>query len=260
MTQTMDRSLLSEQMRPQDPFNVVRDEVDNAVAQTTQLYTQWQSMLEESYDSGELQKVAKEITEKINGVNWDLQDLQETIDVVEKNRQKFKIDHSELENRKAFIVKTHDTINRIKADIDNPQVKHIIQRNARSQLMKKREGVNNRFAKLDQAIEQDNDKFVQNETQIQQQIVSNQNADLDQLHTSVVKLGQMGEEIHEELNLQGKILDDLEHEVEKTDGRLVGAIKRVNRIIDQTSDTKSMIVIIVLIIILAAIVLAVIFL
>ena len=34
--------------------------------------------------------------------------------------------------------------------------------------MRKREAGNNRFAKLDQAIEQDNEKFLQNETQVQQ--------------------------------------------------------------------------------------------
>lgn len=70
--------------------------------------------------------------------------------------------------------------------------------------MRKREAGNNRFAKLDQAIEQDNENFLNNETQVQQQIARQQDEDLDKLHTNVKKIGAMGETISEELKTQGK--------------------------------------------------------
>ena len=48
------------------------------------------------------------------------QDLDDTVQIVEKNPAKFKIDASELAVRKAFIQQTRDEVNLMKARAENP--------------------------------------------------------------------------------------------------------------------------------------------
>ena len=82
-----------------------------------------------------------------------------------------------------------------------------------------------------------------------QQVVRQQDEDLDKLHQNVKKIGAMGETISEELKTQEKycshffqkaeacrMIDDLDTEVEKTDNRIVGAVRKVNEMIDKASS------------------------
>ena len=50
-----------------------------------------------------------------------LQDLDDTVQIVEKNPAKFRIDSAELSVRKAFIQQTRDEVNRMKEWAENPE-------------------------------------------------------------------------------------------------------------------------------------------
>ena len=49
-----------------------------------------------------------------------MQDLDDTVQIVEKNPAKFRIDASELAVRKAFIQQTRDEVNLMKDRAENP--------------------------------------------------------------------------------------------------------------------------------------------
>lgn len=51
--------------------------------------------------------------------NFLFQDLEDTIQIVEKNPSKFRIDSQELNNRKVFIQQTRDEVNEMKTKAQN---------------------------------------------------------------------------------------------------------------------------------------------
>ena len=69
------------------------------------------SIYERYFGSSEIQKRIFEIQSNIN-YNW--QDLDDTVQIVEKNPAKFRIDSSELLVRKSFIQQTRDEVNQMK--------------------------------------------------------------------------------------------------------------------------------------------------
>jgi len=103
-------------MALEDPFFVVKDEVLKALLKTRDLFESWK-MGEEGRDlrSAEEQEWSTtELRNSLRSIEWDLEDLDDTVQIVEKNPAKFRIDSSELLVRKSFIQQTRDEVNQMK--------------------------------------------------------------------------------------------------------------------------------------------------
>jgi len=72
---------------------------------------------------------------------------------------------------------------------------------------------------------------------------------LDGLGAVVGNLGAMGEQIHVELVNQGQMIEELDNEVDQTQGRLAHLTKNINKLL-KDSDNKQLCMIAVLIIVL----------
>ena len=57
---------------------------------------------------------ATELRNALRSIEWDLEDLDDTVQIVEKNPAKFRIDAAELAVRKGFIAATRDEVARMK--------------------------------------------------------------------------------------------------------------------------------------------------
>lgn len=55
----------------------------------------------------------------LRSIEWDVEDLEDTIQIVEKNPTKFRIDGAELAVRKGFIESTKDEVRRMKERLTN---------------------------------------------------------------------------------------------------------------------------------------------
>jgi len=119
-------------MALEDPFFVVKDEVLKALLKTRDLFESWR-IGQEGLDGGgggsvpeilrsseEQEWATTELRNSLRSIEWDLEDLDDTVQIVEKNPAKFKIDASELAVRKAFIQQTRDEVNLMKARAENP--------------------------------------------------------------------------------------------------------------------------------------------
>lgn len=106
----------------------------------------------------------------------------------------------------------------------------------RQALMKKKGfgGNPSRYAKLDEAIAEDNSKFINGQDAMQMQILQRQDEELDALGRSVAVLGNMGKTMSAELAAQGQMLEDLGDEVTQTDTRLGAARRKVDALIQKT--------------------------
>eukprot|EP00727_Mastigamoeba_balamuthi_P012115 m51a1_g7526 putative C-tail anchored protein, N-terminal Syntaxin and C-terminal SNARE domain (251) ;mRNA; r:31146-32302 len=242
----------------QDPFNVVRSEVEQNLEAMMAQYQQWTRMLESGSDSQDFAALGKEITGKAANIEYDLQDLEETVRIVEQNRAKFKIETAEIDNRKRFITQTRESLQRVRAEIENPESRDKAHANSRSLLMKKREP--GKFTKLDEYIEESNQQFLEGQQQAQAQIIEHQDGKLDQLSHTIVQIGEMGNVMADELDAQGRLLGDLDHKVETTNSRLVVTKKRLDKLLEQTKAKGSYILIGILIVLLILVVLAAVYL
>jgi len=246
----------------QDPFYVVKEEVLQSVNGVTTLYDRWQELLRTTNTSqnDEFKWTTNQLRTGIKSIEWDLQDLEETIGIVESNRQKFRLEQAEVDSRKKFISETQYIIKKMKEELNNATTKGKLDNDNRESLMKKaasRDQARDRFDALDNAIRSDNDSFIRDQHQMQDQIMKDQDAELDKLGEVVGVIGQMGNSIYSELNVHKQIIDDLDNEVDNTQGRLTSVMRRVNKLLESTSDRVQWCVIIVLILILIGLVIIV---
>jgi len=247
----------------QDPFYVVKEEVQQSVNGITTLYDRWQELLKttNTATNDEFKWTTNQLRTGIKSIEWDLQDLEETIGIVESNRQKFRLEQAEVDSRKKFISETQYIIKKMKEELNNTQTKGKMENDQKSELMRNNKGstrdVPDRFSGLDEAIKSDNDAYIRNQAQVQDQIIRQQDTDLDDLSNVVGVLGQIGTSIHSELEQQSRILDDLEAGVDNTSGRLNSVMRRVNKLLESTSDRVQWCLIIVLTLILIGLVIVV---
>ncbi|XP_058054936.1 syntaxin-6 isoform X1 [Anopheles bellator] len=100
----------------EDPFFVVKDEVFKALNKTRGLYIRWRE-LNDAHSGGstaEADWTTTELKNSLRSIEWDLEDLEDTISIVEKNPSKFKIDNRELSTRRHFIDATRDEVKSMK--------------------------------------------------------------------------------------------------------------------------------------------------
>lgn len=246
----------------QDPFYVVKEEVQQSVNGITTLYDRWQELLKttNTAQNDEFKWTTNQLRTGIKSIEWDLQDLEETIGIVESNRQKFRLEQAEVDSRKKFISETQYIIKKMKEDLNNSQTKGKLDNDSREALMKPKGGrsdPSNRYEKLDDAIKSDNDSFINSQAQTQETMIRQQDTELDELGNVVGVLGQMGKQINTELEQQSRILGDMEAGVDSTSARLSSVMRRVNKLLESTSDRVQWCLIIVLTLILVGLVIIV---
>jgi hypothetical protein len=101
-------------MSLEDPFFVVRDEVRQSLTSAQQQYSQWSMLLDSDVDPEKVQSVGSELKNLIKSIEWDLEDLDQTIKIAEANPAKFRLNYGELESRKQFIRDTRAVVKKIK--------------------------------------------------------------------------------------------------------------------------------------------------
>ena len=108
-------------------------EVQKTVNSIQELYSRWQDLLSNPSTAGkdEFTWTANEIKNNIRSVEWDLEDLEETIGIVEANPSKFTLSANEISSRKAFIGNIRKTAQSIKDDISSLETKAKVEKSNR---------------------------------------------------------------------------------------------------------------------------------
>jgi len=235
----------------QDPFYVVKEEVQQSVSGITTLYDRWQELQKNSNtaQNDEYKWTVNQLKTGIKSIEWDLQDLEETIGIVEGNRQRFKLEQAEVESRKKFIQETKSVIKKMKDDLNSASSKGRETNDQRQALMQTKTpkgDPNDRYAGLNGVIQQDNDRMIGDQQGQQMQIMRQQDQELDAISNTIGQLGAMGEAIHTELSSQSRMLDEMNDRVDQTDSRLTNVMRKVNHLLESTSDRVQWCLIIVL--------------
>ncbi|KAM4629009.1 syntaxin-6 [Polymixia lowei] len=240
-------------MSMEDPFFVVKGEVQKAVNTAQGLHQRWSELLQDPAGASkeEMDWTTNELRNSLRSIEWDLEDLDETISIVESNPKKFNLDAVELSKRKAFITSTRQTVKEMKDHMSGPVAVAISDKKNRQVLLGDsgpqgsiwQPGTgsgsgSNKYTRLDQELQTANSHFIE-EQQTQQQLIAEQQDDqLELVSGTIGVLKNMSERIGMELDEQAVMLDDFTHEIDNTHSRLDNVMKKLAKVSHMTSDRR----------------------
>ncbi|KAM7012888.1 syntaxin-6 [Tautogolabrus adspersus] len=232
-------------MSMEDPFFVVKGEVLKAVNAAQSLHHRWSELLQEGGGASkeEMDWTTNELRNSLRSIEWDLEDLDETISIVESNPKKFNLDAPELMKRKAFITSTRQTVKEMKEQMSSPAAAQ--DRKNKQALLGERGAQGpiwqpgpDKFGRLDRQLQTANSQFIEGQQGQQQLIAEQQDEQLELVSGTIGVLKNMSERIGMELDEQSVMLDDFTHDVDNTQTKLDNVMKKLAKVSHMTSDRR----------------------
>ncbi|XP_061593500.1 syntaxin-6 [Cololabis saira] len=250
-------------MSMEDPFFVVKGEVQKAVNAAQILHHRWIQLLQDGGGASkeEVDWTTNELRNSLRSIEWDLEDLDETISIVESNPKKFNLDAAELLKRKAFITSTRHTVKDMKEQMLSPGTATADVKNKQTLLGDHGplgsiwQPGPDKYSRLDRQLQSVNSQFIEEHQAQQQLMVDQQDEQLELVSGTIGVLKNMSEQIGMELEEQSEILDDFGHEMDHTQSRLDNVMKKLAKVSHMTSDRRQWCAICVLLGILLVVVL-----
>lgn len=230
----------------EDPFFVVKGEVQKAVNAAQSLHQRWSELLQEGGGASkeEMDWTTNELRNSLRSIEWDLEDLDETISIVESNPKKFNLDAAELSKRKAFITSTKQTVKEMKEQMSSPTAVSLDKKNKQALLGDRgaqgpiwQPGAD-KYSRLDHQLQNANTQFIDEQQNQQQMIAEQQDEQLELVSGTIGVLKNMSERIGMELDEQAVMLDDFSHEMDNTHSRLDNVMKKLAKVSHMTSDRR----------------------
>lgn len=230
----------------EDPFFVVKGEVQKAVNAAQSLHQRWSELLQEGGGASkeEMDWTTNELRNSLRSIEWDLEDLDETISIVESNPKKFNLDSAELSKRKGFITNTRQTVKEMKEQMSSPAAVSLDKKNKQALLGER--GAQgpiwqpgpDKYTRLDNQLQTANSQFIEEQQTQQQLIADQQDEQLELVSGTIGVLKNMSERIGMELDEQAVMLDDFGHEMDNTHSRLDNVMKKLAKVSHMTSDRR----------------------
>ncbi|KAG1688942.1 Syntaxin-6 [Nymphon striatum] len=216
-------------------------EVEKAIRKANSLFLHLCDLQKDSnfVSKGEVDWTTKELKTSLRSIEWDLEDLEETITIVEKNPKKFKILESEIASRRSFVENTKTEILSMKSLMSNSSKNY--DKKSRQSLLGGLSSTHSashgsaKYSRLPSPDSNHHDSFVTDMGDQQQLILETHDDQLDLIQGSVGTLKTMSRQIGDELEEQSIILDELTHEVETTDSKLDGTMKKMAKVLHMTN-------------------------
>eukprot|EP00298_Acanthocystis_sp_HF-20_P008125 c17489_g1_i1.p1 GENE.c17489_g1_i1~~c17489_g1_i1.p1 ORF type:complete len:185 (+),score=41.59 c17489_g1_i1:306-860(+) len=183
-----------------------------------------------------------------------MKEMSSTIQTVERSKV-YQIPATEIAQRKKFVAECQAQARNIKQELMNHDLLN--------DRVTKRPPTNNsnqsQDSKKKSIYSQNNADFIDGEFKQQEQIFKEQEQDLEGLGHTVKRLGSIGVAINQELNHHSKLIDEMDQEVERTQGRLRSTMAKVHKLLEESSDNTKIRIIIFLIIVMVVLLFLVIY-
>jgi len=245
-------------MALEDPFYVVKDEVIKALHKTRELYERWRIGDEgiEIRSAEEQEWAATELRNSLRSIEWDLEDLDDTVQIVEKNPAKFRIDANDLVARKNFIKQTKEEVEIMKQKSSVQNKNSAAHRFSEGQMDTQNipspsgQGVgglvpgNNKYSRLattgspSHGYVASTQELIQQQIRQQEQLVLHQDAQLSQMSQSVGTLRNVSSAIGSELDEQAVMLDEFGAEIEQAETKLDATMRKMAKVLNLANDRR----------------------
>lgn len=216
----------------EDPWPQMEKQVG---AMLTELSTQMQRFRETATPTVIAEN---ELLESVSSCNEAVEDMRFALDTAMEHPESFAITAEDLQSR----------AERIRGwERDMMKAQQLAEKVQAAQ--RKRMAAAQDDGGMDSAQRENND-FLRQEHEVQHNIMQQDDATLDRLSSGIHRVKDTAVNIHDELNTQEHILDDIDRGMTRVQQRLDGAMKKVGKLIDSTSDKGKLICIAVLFVIL----------
>uniref|UniRef100_A0A674C2E9 Syntaxin-10-like n=1 Tax=Salmo trutta TaxID=8032 RepID=A0A674C2E9_SALTR len=219
-----------------DGVGVVPGRVQKALSRARSLYERWEELLEEGtqVSKDELDWSTNELRNCLRAIDWDLEDLSETISIVESNPGKFRLGENELQERRDFVERTRQAVQEMKDQLSSPSVVAQAEKKNRQALM----GTSgqDRSDGLESHLVSANSRYIQDQQEQQQLIMQDQDEQLELVTGSIRVLKDMSGRIGDELDQQAVMLGEFGEEMDQTGSRMNSVLKKMEKVSHMTSS------------------------
>ncbi|XP_039020667.1 syntaxin-61-like [Hibiscus syriacus] len=225
--------------KAQDPFYIVKEEIQDSIDKLQVSFHQWERV---PPGTGEQVHLTKDLLANCDSIQWQVDELDKAISVAARDPSWYGIDEVELESRRRWTanarIQVADVKKAVGARKENDNSASVIRRELMRLPDSQQADISNHYSA------EDNDDFIESESDRQMLLIKQQDEELDELSASVQRIGGVGLTIHEELLAQEKILDELGTEMDSTKNRL-DFIQKKMAIVMKKAGAKGQIMIII---------------
>ncbi|KYN26692.1 Syntaxin-6, partial [Trachymyrmex cornetzi] len=202
----------------------------------------------------ELDWTTTELRKALRSIEWDLDDLEDTIyilfqsernipiqfTIIEFDFKFFKIDNKELTVQRSFIEQAREEV-KIMKDKLNLSRSRDRDSTARQPLLDNspaRVPANHgttKYSKLENEIDSPNRQFLSDTMQQQNSMMRQQDEQLDMIGETVGTLKTVSRQINSELDEQAVMLDEFGNELETTDSKLDATMKKMAKVLHMSN-------------------------
>jgi len=169
----------------------------------------------------------KQLKRHIKNAESTLKDVQTTVQVVERDREKFAhIDDGQLFERQSLVNTSRERIVKAKDEINSEAIRLKLMEDERNKAVR-RSGDGFLGARTDE--ERKNTSYILDNQAQTSLLMEQQDETLDELGEAVSRVGEMAEGISEEIQHQNKMLDELDEDltnVEEELGMVMGKLAK----------------------------------
>ncbi|KAK5803309.1 hypothetical protein PVK06_030954 [Gossypium arboreum] len=229
--------------KAQDPFYIVKEEIQDSIDKLQSSFHQWERV---PGGTGEQVHLTKELLANCESIAWQVDELAKAISVAARDPSWYGINEVELENRRRWTsnarLQVADVKRTIGAGKENDNSASVIRRELMRLPNSQQPDISDHYSA------KNNDDFVASESDRQMLLLKQQDEELDELSTSVKRIGGVGLTIHEELLAQEKILDELGTEMDSTKNRLDFVQKKMGMVMKKAGAKGQIMIIIFLLV------------
>uniref|UniRef100_UPI003AAE0099 syntaxin-10 isoform X2 n=1 Tax=Centroberyx gerrardi TaxID=166262 RepID=UPI003AAE0099 len=227
-------------MSLEDPFFVVKGEVQKALSRARGLFDRWEELLQEGtqVSRDELDWSANELRNCLRAIDWDLEDLSETISIVESNPGKFRLGENELQERRDFVERTRQSVQEMKEQLSSPTAVAQAEKKNRQVIFGRASSQKDKSTGLEAHLVSANSRYIQEQQEQQQLIMQEQDEHLELVSGSIRVLKDMSGRIGDELDEQAVMLGDFGDEMDQTSSRMDSVLKKLEKVSHMTSSRR----------------------
>ncbi|XP_026516371.1 syntaxin-10 [Terrapene carolina triunguis] len=168
--------------------------------------------------------------------------------IVEANPRKFRIEASELMERRAFVRQMRDSVKEMRDHISSPSALAFAERKNRE--VPARSPPPERYGQLREELVSANSRYIEEQQLHQQLIIDQQDEQLELVSGSIRVLKHMSGRVGDELDEQSLMLEEFAQEMDSTQSRMDGVLKKMAKVSHMTSDRRQWCVIGILLVLL----------
>lgn len=231
----------------QDPFYIVKEEIQESIDKLLSTFHQWEQT---PTGSSEQVHLTKELLASCESIEWQVDELDKTIDVAARDPSWYGINDIELDKRRRWTSNARAQVGSMKKAV-------VAGKQSNGTSTSNLSGMRRELLRLPESDQKersnaynarDNDDFISSESDRQLLLMRQQDEELDELSASVVRIGDVGLTIHDELLAHDKILSELDTEMDSTSNRLDFVQKKIGMVMKKASVKGQMMMICFLIV------------